>query len=240
MFHSESNTANLYCRLFNWPTYVKFILFIYSLTNSFVFVRIAPRGRRYRYYCLTFQMILFTRFETRREAREREYAGESEEGVLRHVPVWDEQGTGRRWRPPSCLSLGNPSTTAYHRYPLLLSRSLEHSMDPPLSSRHAVCRILRALFLSFFSPLSPNIIDLYYRHTALRRSFQATHQHRISLRVEGRSFFLFALNTREHFVEGMEDSRAFFLHRFSSVKILESSLFPCIQRRSMRTQVRLA
>ncbi|KYN01953.1 hypothetical protein ALC62_07256, partial [Cyphomyrmex costatus] len=42
------------------------------------------------------------------------------------------------------------------------------------SSLHRSC----VSFALFLSPLSPNIIDLYYWHTALRRFFRSAHQHR--------------------------------------------------------------
>lgn len=113
------------------------------------------------------------------------------------------------------------------------------STGPPLSSRHAVYPPLSSS--SFFSPLSPNIIDLYYRHTALRRSFRSAHQHRISTGVcppRGRTIPFpsrWALNTREHLVnEWKTRFSAPFLVR---LRILEFSLFP--RRRSKRARPRL-
>lgn len=172
-------------------------------------------------------MILFTCFEMRREAREIESSWIGgrcgARRVSRCIPVWSGQGTGRRWRPSSCLSLGNPSTTAYHRYPLLLllGRSLEHSsalsMDPPLSSRHAVSCVSFALFLSL-TTLTEYYRSLLSAHCTPQilpvRAPTPNIHWRVSFAWKD-DLSSFSLSTKHSWTlcEWMEDSRAFFSTR---------------------------
>lgn len=167
-----------------------------------------PRATRYRYYCLTFRMILFTCFEMRREAREIECSriggrcGATCVAVAYLYEVGKEQdvGGGR----PHVSPWGIPRLPHIIDIPCCCCccSSAAPSSTPPRSRWILHCPLVTPFLcilrsLPFSHPLSPNIIDLYYRHTALRRSFRSAHQHRISTgacpsRVEGRSFFLFA------------------------------------------------
>lgn len=128
---------------------------------------------------------------------------------LYEVGKEQDVGGGR----PHVSPWGIPSTTAYHRYPRAAPRPLplEHSRRDALRCSVAVSSVHVSLVL-FLSPLSPNIIDRYYRHTAHRRSSRSAHQHRIihwpvcPLRVGGTDYFSPPLSEHstlvigEHFV----------------------------------------
>lgn len=81
---------------------------------------------------------------------------------------------------PHVSPWGIPSTTAYHRYPRAAPQSLalEHFLAEDVFHCSVAVRVVS--FVLFFSPLSPIIIDRYYRHTAHQRSSRSAHQHRIS------------------------------------------------------------
>lgn len=110
-----------------------------------------------------------------------------------------------------------------------------------LSSPHR----LGVSFALFLSPLSPNIIDLYYRHTALRKSFRSAHQHRMIQHPLMSSAwrddpFSLSLSTKHSSTLGEWKTRVSFPSLFLVRKDSRILTFPVHERRSRKILIRSA
>lgn len=120
------------------------------------------------------------------------------------IPVWGGQGTGRRRRPPSCLSLGNPLD--YRISPISPRCSSaappEHSLSLSRDALRCPLAVVSAYPSFSFSHHSHRILSIAIigtLHTANPSGPRTNTEYPLAsvLRVEGRLFFSVALNT-EH------------------------------------------